>query len=586
MGGYMLKVNFKKIKDFLESNSLKNTWKKVKNKIYGTSAGIRYLKKNRPSKIRLRIESSTMFKYAPKISIVVPLYNTQKNFLCEMIDSVLNQTYANWELCLSDGSDEQHSYVKDLCLGYAKVTKQIKYLKLQENYGISGNSNKSLELASGQYIALLDHDDVLHPSALFDVVTELNKQKVDFIYTDECSFSQNIKIPTCINFKPDYAPDTLRSCNYICHFSVFSRSLLNKTGGFDSRFDGSQDYDLILRLTENANKVVHIPRVLYYWRAHSNSVASDIAAKPQCVESAKKALNEHIKRLGYYGEVEASEFTTYKIKYMISGNPFVSIIIPSKDNVDCLNKCLKSIYKLSTYKNFEVIVVENNSEDKKTFEYYKEIENIPNLKVVNKYGNFNYALAVKFGIEHAKGDYFLFLDDDTEIISPQWMEEMLMFAQRTDVGAVGAKLYYPNDTIEHAGLVLGINGKVGRLFSGYEKDQSSYFHRLSFAQNLSAVSSSCLMTRREVFEEVGGFNDKISYLNTDVDFCLKVRELGYLVVFTPYAEAYHSKAQTKSQVNSQGDFTFLKQRWAKKLDKDPYYNPNLSLEKTDCSIKI
>lgn len=581
-------MNIKKIIKYLKGNGFFDTVKRIFEKISGLSSGVRYLRKNTPSKIRLHTEVSTIFKYSPKISIIVPLYNTPKNFLCEMIDSVLNQTYSNWELCLADASDNGHAYVEDLCLGYVSVTKQVKYLKLGQNYGISGNSNKCLEMASGEYIALLDHDDVLHPSALHDVVEQINKQKADFIYTDECSFSQSIKIPLSINFKSDFAPDTLRSNNYICHFTVFKRRLLRYAGGFNSECDGSQDYDLILRLTEQARKIVHIPRVLYFWRVHKNSVASGIEAKPYCINAAKKALYAQLNRLGLYGEVlDSTITTTYKIQYMIKGNPLVSIIVPSRDNVDSLNRCLKSIYKSSTYKNFEIIVVENNSEKKSTTNYYNELENIPNLIVINKYGNFNHSLAMKFAVENTKGEYLLFLDDDTEVITPNWIEEMLMFAQRSDVGAVGAKLYYSNNTVEHAGFILGINGIAGNAFRGYSRKNAGYFGRLTYVQNLSAVSGSCMMINKSAYMEVGGFDDRLSHNYNDIDLCLKLRDLGYLNVFTPYAQLYHhsnAKKDYNKNLDLEKSSEIIKRRWASQLERDPYYNLNLTKEKTDFSI--
>ncbi len=577
----------KKIRSLIKNKGFVCTCKLIANRLIGTSSGIKYLKKNTPSKVRLHIEGSTAFKYAPKISIIVPVYNTAKPFLCDMIDSVLAQSYLNWELCIADASDDAHSYIEDICKGYASVTKQIKYIKLEKNFGISENSNKCIEISNGEYIALLDHDDILHPSALFEVVSAINNKNADFIYTDEASFSQSIKVPTSIHFKPDFAPDTLRSCNYICHFSVFSRKLLELCGTFNSEFDGSQDYDLILRLTEKTKNIVHIPRVLYFWRSHKNSAAAGIEAKPYCVEASKKALCEHLNRLGYYAQVgDSSAPTTYKIDYMISGTPLVSIIIPSCDNITYLNRCLKSIYKLTNYKNFEIVVVENNSSDKDTFDYYKEIENIGNIRVVNKYGNFNYSLAIKFALEHARGDYLLLLDNDTEVISPNWIEEMLMFAQRTDVGAVGAKLYDENNKIQHAGLVLGMSGSVGSVFKGLDRKSNGYFSRLTFVQNVSAVSASCMMISRQAYEEVGGFDDKISHQCNYIDLCLKLREKGYLNVFTPYAQLYHFEAKTKCKINAEKEYQLLAKRWGNKLKQDPYYNPNLSLDKTDCSIKV
>ncbi len=579
----------------LKKNGVRNTAKIIYDTIYSKSAGTRYLRRNRPSKKRLKRECSTNFEYSPKISIVVPLYNTPKDFLCEMIDSVLSQSYANWELCMADGSDEQHSYVEELCVSYAKHTKQIKYLKLEENYGISGNSNKSLELASGEYIALLDHDDVLHPSVLFDVVSELNKEKVDFIYTDECSFAKDLKHPTNIHFKPDYSPDTLRSHNYICHFSVFSRNLLDKTGGFDSRFDGSQDYDLILRLTEIANKVVHIPRVLYYWRAHENSVALAAKAKPYCKTAAKLALAEHLKRIGLKGDVCVSTVleNTYKINYEIQGEPLISILIPNKDHVEDLDRCLKSILDKSSYKNIEIFIIENNSTDSATFDYYERINKDARINILKYNGKFNYSKINNFAAEKANGDYLLLLNNDTEIISENWIEEMLMFAQREDVGAVGAKLYYPDDTIQHAGVLMGINYAAGHAHKGWERRSVGYFDRLVIAQNMSGVTGACIMMRKEVFDEVNGFDEEFPVDLNDVDLCLRIRNNGYLIIFTPYAEAYHYESKSRGYMKeSKEKFDIfnravkrLQSKWSYELEHDPYYNINLSLSSESFAIK-
>ena len=408
-------------------------------------------------------EENAQFPKGIKFSVLVPLYNTPDSFLKAMIETVQAQTYKNWELCLADGSDKEHSFVGEICKKYAGKDERIKYEKLEKNLGISENTNACIRMATGEYIALFDHDDLLHPSALYEVMRAICEHGADFIYTDENTFSEEPRDAYNPHFKPDFSPDTLRSYNYICHLSVFSRELLDSVGYFRSEYDGSQDYDLILRLTEKAKKVFHIRKILYYWRAHKNSVAQDVGAKPYTVTAAKKALAAHLERCGLKGEVlDSSVPTTYHIKYEIDGNPLISVIIPNKDHTDDLDICLKSLYEKSSYKNFEVIIVENNSTEKETFEYYEAIaQKHGNIKIVKWEGNFNYSAINNFGVNYAKGEFILLLNNDVEIINGSCLEEMLMFAQRKDVGAVGAKLYYSDDTVQHAGVILGLGGTAG-----------------------------------------------------------------------------------------------------------------------------
>lgn len=569
------------------------TLRLIKSKLLRRSLGKKYIKANIPSLDQRKRESKTEFSYMPLISILVPLYNTPQLFLKEMLESVMDQTYSNWELCLADGSDEEHSYVGKMCDDFAQVS-NIKYTKLDKNFGISGNTNKCLELASGDYIALFDHDDVLHPSALFDVVTAINDKNADFIYTDESSFETDVKEPVSIHMKPDFSPDTLRSYNYICHLSVFSKALLDEVGVYSSEHNGSQDYDMVLRLTEKAKNIVHIARVLYYWRIHEASVASDISAKPYCITSAKKAIKDQLDRLGLKGEVTDSKVvTTYKINYEILGNPLISILIPNKDHIDDLDKCVKSILKKSTYDNIEIIVIENNSDEEKTFNYYKTLEKNPKIQVVMYEGDFNYSAINNFGAKYAKGEQLLLLNNDVEVITPNWLEEMLMFSQREDVGAVGAKLYFPDDTVQHAGVILGINHVAGHAHKGWKKTDDGYAARLTIAQNMSGVTGACLMLRRDVFDEVNGLDEEFKVSFNDVDMCLRIREKGYLIVFTPYAELYHYESKSRGydekdkakEERYKREEKRLRDRWEYELNHDPYYNKNLTLKREDFSFK-
>ena len=540
-------------------------------------------------------EENAQFPKDIKFSVLVPLYNTPESFLKAMIESVQAQTYKNWELCLADGSDREHSFVGEICKKYADGDKRIKYEKLEKNLGISENSNACIRMATGEYIALFDHDDLLHPSALYEVMRAICEHGADFIYTDENTFSEEPRDAYNPHFKPDFSPDTLRSYNYICHLSVFSMELLDSVGYFRSEYDGSQDYDLILRLTEKAKKIFHIRKILYYWRAHKNSVAQDVGAKPYTVTAAKKALAAHLERCGLKGEVlDSSVPTTYHIKYEIDGNPLISVIIPNKDHTDDLDICLKSLYEKSLYKNFEVIIVENNSTEKETFEYYEAIaQKHGNIKIVTWKGNFNYSAINNFGVNYAKGEYILLLNNDVEIINGSCFEEMLMFAQRKDVGAVGAKLYYSDDTVQHAGVILGLGGTAGHAHKHFGRSHPGYMARASIAQNLTACTAACLMMRRDVFDEVGGLDEEFEVAFNDVDLCMKIREKGYLVVFTPYAELYHYESKSRGNDSTpeklerfRGEIDRFKEKWQKQLDDgDPYYNPNLTLTRDDFSLK-
>ncbi|MBQ2934348.1 MAG: glycosyltransferase family 2 protein [Clostridia bacterium] len=541
---------------------------------------------------RERKEKATIFSKNVKFSIVVPLYNTPVKFLREMIKSVQNQTYANWQLCLADGSDNEHNYVGEYVRNVADD--RICYKKLEKNMGIADNTNACIEMASGDFIALFDHDDLLHPSALFEMARVV-EDGADFIYTDEVTFVGRTSNITIYNFKPDYSPDTLRSYNYICHFTAFSKELLNTVGGFNREYDGSQDYDLILRLTEKAKNIVHIPKALYFWRSHKASVASDVSAKPYVVESAKRALASHIERLGLSGRVEdATVPTTYKIQYDIIGEPLVSIIIPNKDHTDDLKKCLTSVYQKSTYKNFEVIVVENNSTEPETFKYYKAAQSkYDNLRVITWERGFNYSAINNFAAKQVDGEYILLLNNDIEVITPDWIEQMLMFAQRKDVGAVGAKLYYDDDTIQHAGVIVGLGGVAGHSHKGFARDNPGYMARASIAQNLSACTAACLLIRKDVYDRVEGLDEGYAVAFNDIDLCMKIRASGYLIVFTPFAEFYHYESKSRGDEDTpekrarfNSEVFRFQERWKKQLKSgDPYYNLNLSLDTEDFALK-
>ena len=535
---------------------------------------------------------------APLISIVVPLYNTPQQFLVELLDSVQNQTYQNWELCLVDaGQDET---VGETVKARAETDPRIRYRKLEKNDGIAGNTNQGFALAKGAFIALLDHDDILHPCALWYVAQAIAEQGADFVYTDEVTFEGDIDHLTVYHFKPDYMIDNLRSNNYICHLSVFSAKLLAAVGGDErAAFNGSQDYDLYLRLTEKAHKIVHIPHLLYYWRSSPTSVASNISAKTYCLEAAVKALYAHYERMGVpVDEVSMIPGTPgfYKTDYTITKPGKVSILIPSCDHSGDLRTCVESIFRKTTYADYEIIVVENNSKEPATFHCYERLQKEhKNLKVVTWKGTgFNYSALNNFGAKYAEGEYLLLLNNDTEVISPRWLEEMVMYAQQKRVGCVGVKLIYPDNTIQHAGIGFGFLTLAAHMHKNFPVGHPGYMGRLVYAQDVYAVTAACLMVRKEVYDEVKGLDEGFAVAFNDVDFCVRVREAGYTNVFTPFAQLYHYESKSRGLDENPvkrkrfiSEVDRFQKRWAKQLAAgDPCMNPNFDLMKEDFSFDI
>lgn len=547
-----------------------------------------------------------------KFSILMPLYNTPEKFLRQAIESVIDQTYENWELCLADGSDGEHAYVEQVCREYMDRDKQylrprsslycrILYKKLEKNEGISGNTNACLSMASGNYIALFDHDDVLHPSVLYEYMKAICEKGADYIYCDEATFkgSGTIDDMITLHFKPDYAPDNLRANNYICHFSAFARKLLDGTQLFRSEFDGSQDHDMILRLTSRAKCVVHVPKLLYYWRSHEGSVASDINAKSYAIEAARGAVAAHLSSQGFKNfEITSTKAfeTIFQIKYEILGNPKVSVIIPNRDHLEDLSRCISSIVERSTYDNYEIIVIENNSCRDEVFAYYRKIQENPAIRVITYEGEFNYSRINNLGVAQAKGEYVLLLNNDTSVITPDWIEELLMYAQRSDVGAVGAKLYYEDRTIQHAGVVLGLGAHRTAGHSHYRVSSQNlgYMGRLCYAQNVMAVTGACLMMHKALYEELGGLDEMFAVALNDVDLCIRAWKAGRVNVFTPFAELYHYESASRgtdlegaNAERYEKESALFKERWKELLEQgDPYYNPNFSLDRSDFALKV
>ena len=581
----------------LHQNGWRYTWRKVKNKLTHRQEFTALANKPLFTDEELEHQRNTVFPRSIKFSIVVPLYNTPEKFLHEMIRSVIDQTYANWELCMADGSDAAHDSVEKICRQYMRKDPRIKYRRLEQNLGISGNTNACLEMAAGDYIGLFDHDDLLHPAALHEVMRAICEQDADFIYTDELTFSNKIDNVITAHFKPDFAPDNLRANNYICHFTVFSAAILKTVGGFRGEYDGSQDHDFILRATEQAEKIVHIPKLLYYWRSHPNSVAADINSKTYAIDAGKRAVRDQIRRMGMDATVESSKAfpTIYRIKYELKETPKVSIIIPNKNHCEDLKRCIRSIKRLTTYSNYEIVIVDNQSNEEDLVEFYDQLRCDDRTNIVSFDKEFNYSEANNFGVRYATGEYYILLNNDTEVISPAWIEEMLMYAQRDDIGAVGAKLYFPDHTIQHAGVILGLgpHRTAGHAFSKVDGENLGYMGRLYYAQNVSAVTAACVMIPRRVWEAVNGLDTSFAVAFNDVDLCMRIRQMGYLIVWTPYAELYHYESKSRGSENTpekkkrfESEVQRFRERWEKQLKEgDPYYNPNLTLERADFSIK-
>ncbi len=554
----------------------------------------KWIEKYEPKYDELEKQRETTFEFMPKISIVVPMYNTPEKYFKELLESITEQTYENWELCLADGSPEKAEYLEDLI---QPLGDKIKYKLLSENKGISGNSNEALKLATGDFIALLDHDDIIPKFALYEIVKTINENPdVDFIYTDEDKILEENEKRISPHFKQDYAIDTLRSYNYICHFSIFKKELMDKLGGFNSEFDGSQDYDLILRATEQAKHIVHIPKILYNWRISSTSVASGAAAKPYAYEAAKRAILASIERHGIQGaKVEDSRIIgLYKVTYPVKGEPKISIIIPNKDHKKDLKRCIKSILK-STYKNYEIIIVENNSKEKNIFKYYKKLEKNPNIKIEKcEMSIFNYSKLNNYGASKANGEYFVFLNNDTKIITNNWLETIISNCQREEIGAIGAKLIYKNKRIQHAGVVLNLTGTAGHVNWNEKENNPGYFGRIMIQQNVSAVTGALLGVSKKTFDQVNGFDETFPIAYNDVDFCLKIQDIGKLITYNPYIEAYHYESQSRGyedteekQKRLKKEESKLKKKWKKYFDvTDKYYSPNLRTDVPNMRIKF
>jgi len=535
----------------------------------------------------------TELPYMPKITIVTAVFNPPLNILRDTMESVLSQTYANWEFCIADGKSNEG--IRGLLEEYARKDQRIKIVFLDENKGIAGNFNEGIRPATGEYISFLDHDDMLSPNALFEIAKRINEEKeIDILYSDEDLVDAS-GVRTNPEFKADWSPDLLRSYNYMTHFFVIRKILLDEIGGYREGFDGAQDYDLILRAAEKTKNIAHIPKILYHWRHSPGSVLADADNKPQANENGRRAVEEHLERMQLKGRITyARNLYSYRAIYEIEGVPKVSIIIPNTDHRKELARCIASVLSKSTYRNYEILIAENNSSGKEIFDYYKELSGNEKIRILTWKKPFNYSAINNFCVQHASGEFLLFLNNDTQVISPDWIEQMLMHCRRKDVGAVGAKLYYPDDTIQHAGVIILKGGMPVHAFRHFHRRQAGYMARLNLIQNYSAVTAACMMCRKSVFEEAGEFAEEFAFAYNDTDFCFKIRDKGYLVVWTPYAELYHYESKTRGYDTTRRkkeifnkEYALFKERGRKAIEKgDPYYNPNLTQKRPDFSLSI
>ena len=588
----MNKISLYRVKKgiaYLKYYGWREFWIRIKERFQMSDVDyVTWYQKHQVSEEMYEKQRKMKFQYSPLISIVVPVYNTPTLYLEQMIESVRRQSYENWELCIANVNslnDEVHRVLAS----YLRKDTRIRVTELAENRGIAQNTNAALDIATGEYVGFLDHDDLLATDALYELVQTLNRnQALDMIYSDEDKVTEDLSKHVQPHFKPEFNLDLIRSNNYICHFCVIRRTLILEVGGLRGEFNGAQDYDLILRCIEKTEKIARIPRILYHWRVHRASTADNPASKMYAYEAGKRAIEAHLQRCGERANVSCKkDLGFYRVQYRRNEESLISIIIPNKDHVEDLKKCLSSIQE-SAYQNYEVIIVENNSVEQETFEYYKMIAS-NQIKITTWKREFNYAAINNFGAQYAKGEYLLFLNNDTVALDEDWMGEMLANCQRKKVAVVGAKLYYPNNTIQHAGVIIGIGGVAGHAFLGMSKEFSGYMHKASLQQNLSAVTAACMMVKRTVFDEVGGFTEQLAVAFNDIDFCLKVREKGYLVVFDPYVELMHYESKTRGAEDTEeklrrfeAECDYMKHRWSEILQQgDPMYNPNLTLKKWD-----
>ncbi|MGL4546572.1 glycosyltransferase family 2 protein [Eubacterium aggregans] len=530
-----------------------------------------------------------LFSYKPKISIIIPVYNVDVNILDNCISSVLKQLYDNWELCLVDDASP-NSQIREKIVKYSETDKRIKYKIRRENGHIAKATNDGIKLSNGEFIAFMDNDDLLSPNALYEVVSALNRNEdLDIIYSDEDKINTKNKRLKPF-FKPDWSPDTILSQNYVCHFLVVRKTLVEMVGGFEIGLDGAQDYDLVLKCSEKtkASKIFHISKILYHWRKVEGSTSQNPKAKEYAFDAGKKVIENALIRRGKEGNVNmGASLGTYIIEYNITGLPRVSIIIPTKEHASDLDQCLHSIITKTDYGNYEIIIIDNGSKGDELVAIYEKYSGMlkEGFKVINLDIPFNYSKLNNTAVNHATGEFLVLMNNDIEILTPNWLELMLGYAQQSHIGAVGIKLYYPDASIQHAGVVLGIGGVAGHSHKHLSKKDHGYFNRLIIPSNYSAVTAACLMVKKEDYLSVDGLDEiNLPVAFNDVDFCIKLLEKGLYNICLSQVEAIHYESKSRGKENNlekqqrfSREVEFMKKKWVDALYHDKYYNPNLSL---------
>jgi GT2 family glycosyltransferase len=594
--GKSIKEQGWKVKVYYQQFGLKQTVRRALEKLGGKEVRTYEAFRRRyfPDKKELNRQRKEQFVYEPLFSIVVPLYKTPLPYLEDLIRSIQAQTYGKWELYLSDGSGKESS-LKEVLRNYARKEKRIHIIENDCRLNISDNTNRALEQVDGGYVVFVDHDDTLAPDALYECVKVLNREPdVEVIYTDSDKLSENGKRYSEPCFKPDFNMELLRCQNYICHLTVIQKRFLDKVGYLNSDYSGVQDYDHILRCVERTNRIVHIPKILYHWRMCPGSVAVDTDNKPYTYELFQKILREHYDRMGIQAEVKAVFPGVVRTVYQLPYEPLVSVIIANKDHREDLMRCVESLEQESEYKNLEILIVENNSVSEEIVTYYDQVQRqYDNVRVLRYEKEFNYADIQNYAAVRAKGDHLLLLNNDTWLERPESIREMLGYCMRDDVGIVGAKLLYPDDTIQHAGVIVGLGGVADHAFVGMDREDPGYCCRAICAQEYSAVTAACLMVKKTVFMEVGGMDTELKIAFNDVDFCLRVKEAGYKIIYNPFSIWYHDESKTRGAEDTpekierfRGEIEYFQRRWANFLYwGDPSYNPNLALDRHDFSLK-
>ncbi len=531
-------------------------------------------------------EKVQKFSYNPKISMVIPVYNVSRKLLSECLDSILNQTYTNFEICLADDKSTLDETIETL-KEYEKKDKRIKIVYRKKNGHISRATNSAIEIATGEFIGLMDNDDLITPDALYQIVKKLNEnKKLDMIYSDEDKLDMDGKFKSP-HFKSDFAPDTLLGSNYICHFCVLRKSIVDKIGGFRVGYEGSQDHDLFLRFTEETNRIAHISKVLYHWRMIPGSTAVKISSKSYALEAGVKSVEDALKRRGIKGKVSISHIH-YIIEYLYDKEPSISIIIPTRDHAEDTRKCLESIFSKTNYKNYEVVLVDNDSTEKELFDLIKEYKKkYKNFRVVEAKMPFNYSKINNIAVKTCKSDYIVLLNNDTLLITKDWLKTMVGYAMQKHIGTVGVKLLYPDDTIQHAGVVLGVGGIANHAFLNSERHDLGLYGRIALPHNYSANTGACFMVSRKKYNEVGGLEEDLMVAYNDIDFNLKLLTKGYYNIYIPQVELYHYESKTRGLDTTTEKYkkfleeqNYMKKKWKKYIDNDPFYNCNFSKKKS------